>query len=73
MIKIRLQKLGTKKKAYYRIVAIDERKKVTGQELSVIGFWNPLKKTLKADKEAVAEYIKKGAQMSATVKKLLEK
>jgi ribosomal protein S16 len=38
-----------------------------------LGTWNPVKKEVKIEKEKVKSWVSKGAQISATVKKLLEK
>lgn len=73
MVTIRLARFGRKKGAFYRIVVLDSTKKTSGANLEVVGYWNPLKKDLKVEKERVADWVKKGAQISATVKKLLEK
>lgn len=73
MIAIRLSRFGRKKAPFYRIVAVDSRKKATGIVKEVLGTWNPAKKALKVEKEKVAGWVAKGAQVSATVKKLLEK
>jgi ribosomal protein S16 len=39
----------------------------------VVGTWNPAKKELKLEKEKIQSCIKKGASLSATVKKFMEK
>ena len=72
MVAIRLSRFGRKKGAFYRIIAVDSTKKTAGKNLEVLGYWNPLKKELKVDKEKVKVWVEKGAQMSATVKKLVE-
>ncbi len=72
MIAIRLARLGRKKGPFYRVVVIDSRKKVNGEFLEILGFWNPAKNTKKIDSEKVQGWVAKGAQISATVKKLLE-
>lgn len=72
MIAIRLSRLGRKKAPFYRIVAVDSTKKAVGEVLEVIGTWNPKHKELVINKENLATWIKKGAQMSVTIKKLVE-
>lgn len=72
MVAIRLARFGRKKGAFYRIVAVDSTKKAAGENLEVLGFWNPLKNDLKIDKEKVTAWVAKGAQISATVKKLIK-
>ena len=73
MIAIRLSRFGRKKAPFYRVVAVDSTKKATGMVLEVLGTWNIAKKKLDLDKDKVKAWVAKGAQMSATVKKLLEK
>lgn len=72
MIKIRLARLGRKKDPFYRIVAIDETKKVTGIPLATLGTWNPREKRNDIDKKGIDAWTKKGAKMSEAVKKLYE-
>lgn len=72
MIAIRLSRLGRKKAPFYRIVAVDSTKKAVGAVLEILGTWNPAKKILEVKKENMEKWVKKGAQISATVKKLLE-
>jgi small subunit ribosomal protein S16 len=71
MVKIRLARLGRKRDPFYRIVAIDESKKVTGAPLAVLGTWNPRenKKTIK--EEEVKNWVKRGAKISKAVEKLM--
>lgn len=73
MVTIRLSRFGRKKAPFYRIVVTDSKKKTTGGIIDYIGTWNPIKKLKEIDKEKLAQWKKNGAQMSATVKKLLEK
>lgn len=73
MIAIRLSRFGRKKAPFYRVVAVDSIKKRDGMVLEILGTWNPAKKELKVEKEKIGDWVKKGAQVSATVKKLIEK
>lgn len=70
MVIIRLSRFGRKKAPFYRVVATDASKKRDGMVLEVLGFWNPAKENKELNKEAFDAWIKKGAQVSATVKKL---
>lgn len=72
MVAIRLAKYGRKKSAFFRIVAVDSTKKNAGKNLEILGYWNPIKNDLKIDKEKVKVWVAKGAQVSATVKKLIK-
>jgi small subunit ribosomal protein S16 len=72
MVKIRLAKLGRKKDVFFRIIAIDQDKKNIGRALANLGHWYPRNNNLEIDKKAIAEWVSKGAQLSATVKGLME-
>ncbi len=71
MIAIRLSRFGRKKAPFYRVIAVDSRKKTTGAVLEVLGTWNPAKKISNIKNEKVKSWIEKGAQISPAVKKLL--
>jgi small subunit ribosomal protein S16 len=73
MIKIRFQKLGAKNKVFYRIVAINKRKKVTGSYTELLGYYNPGSGEFKIDKDKFSKLIAKGAQISQSVSKLINK
>lgn len=72
MISIRLARFGRKKAPFYRIVAVDSTKRPTGKVLENLGFYNPAKKTKEINKEEIQNWLKKGAQLTPSVKKLLE-
>jgi len=71
MIKIRLARGGAKNSPLYRIVAIDEKRKRSGKALDIIGFWHPLKNTIKIDKKKVEMWVSKGAKVTKAVEKLI--
>jgi len=73
MVKLRLVRIGAKKHAFYRIVAIDEREKRSGRPLEFLGTYDPNTKDadVKLETEAVDAWLAKGAQMSPTVKSLV--
>jgi small subunit ribosomal protein S16 len=75
-VKLRLQRYGTKKRPYYRIVAATSTVKRDGKFLDIIGIYQPLVKDgeqIRLEKEKVTEWLKKGAQPSDTVKSILSK
>ncbi len=72
MVTIRLARFGRKKAPFYRIVVLDSSKKVAGANLGILGYYNPAKKTLKIEKPKLEDWVKKGPQVSAAVKKLLK-
>ena len=75
MLMIRLARFGAKKKPFYRVVVIEKERARNGRSLEVLGHYNPLGKpaqvTLKHDR--LEYWTKNGAQMSETVKRLVEK
>jgi small subunit ribosomal protein S16 len=71
MVKIRLQRLGKKNAPFYRVVAIDESKKRSGEALDVIGFWYPEKNDKQIDKKKIEAWVKKGAVVTKGVKQLI--
>ncbi len=74
MLMIRLARFGAKKKPFYRVVVIEKERARNGRNLEVVGHFNPLTtpaSVLKHDR--IDHWIKNGAQMSDTVKRLVEK
>lgn len=74
-VKIRFCRMGAKKAPFYRIVVADSRSPRDGRCLEEIGYFNPLTDPveLKVDNEKAADWMKKGAQPSDTVRALLKK
>ena len=75
-VRIRLQKVGsTKKRTNYRVVAINKTNKRQGVHLEILGHYDPSKKpaTVQIDQDRLNLWVKKGAQMSDTVRSLLKK
>ncbi len=74
-VRIRLRRLGAKKKPYYRIVAVDSRVSTRGKILELLGHYGPIENPVKVDIdiEKVDMWVKKGAQLSDTVKSILKK
>ena len=75
MVKIRLKRMGMKKHPFYRIVVADERSPRDGRFIEEIGYYNPMKQPadIKINNEKAAEWLKKGAQPTDTVRILLKK
>lgn len=74
-VKIRLKRIGAKKKPFYRVVVADSRYPRDGRFIEEIGTYNPLVTPVdvKIDAERVQKWIKDGAQPTDTVKSLLKK
>ncbi len=74
-VRIRLKRMGAKKKPFYRIVVADSRFPRDGRFIEEIGYYNPTTKptTFEVDAEKVREWLSKGARPSDTVKALFDK
>ncbi len=72
MVKIRLTRLGRHKTPFYRIVAVDSRKRRDSDYLCLFGTYDPTKKIIKIDEQKVLDYLKMGAQPAETVKNILK-
>ncbi|HNV46253.1 MAG TPA: 30S ribosomal protein S16 [Spirochaetota bacterium] len=74
-VKIRLQRVGAKKKPCYRVVAIDERKKRDGAVLEFLGQYQPISggSQFSVNEDKVIGWLKNGAQPTLTVANLLKK
>ena len=74
-VKIRLRRLGGKKDSFFRIVVADSRSPRDGRFVESIGYYDPTTEpaTVKMDEEKALEWIAKGAQVTDTVKALLQK
>ncbi len=75
MVVIRLTRRGTKRRPFYRIVAMDKEKPRESRYIELIGHYNPMTDPveIKIDVDKYDEWIKKGAKASQTVKSLLKK
>ena len=75
MLMIRLARFGAKKKPFYRVVVIEKECARNGRNLEIVGHYNPLttppQVLLKHDR--LEHWTRSGAQMSGTVKRLVEK
>ena len=74
-VKIRLQRLGAKKRPYYRLIATDAKSPRDGRFIEVIGTYHPIEKDnmLKIDEEKALKWLNQGAQPTETVKSLFNK
>ncbi|HHT47554.1 MAG TPA: 30S ribosomal protein S16 [Firmicutes bacterium] len=74
-VRIRLKRMGAKKRPFYRIVVADSRAPRDGRFIEEIGYYNPLTEptTIKVDAEKAQKWLSMGAQPSDTVKVLFAK
>jgi len=71
MLKIRLKRTGRKKKPFYKIVLMENLSKRDGKSIFELGYYDPLKKVIKVDKENLYNYIKHGAYPTNSVRHLI--
>ena len=74
MIKIRLARLGRKKRPFYRVVATNSRSPRDGKFLEILGTYDPLQEPSKVsiNMDKLNEWVKKGAQLSNRVQHLTD-
>ncbi len=75
-VRIRLKRIGTKQKPFYRVVVVDSHAPRDGRVLEEVGVYHPIEKaekqvSLKVDR--VREWMQKGAQPSAVVRRLVNR
>jgi small subunit ribosomal protein S16 len=75
MVRIRLTRLGAKKKPFYRVIVADSRAPRDGSNIEQIGFFDPMTTppVIKLDLARVDHWIGVGAQPSDTVRDLIKK
>ena len=71
-VKIRLKRMGAKKRPFYRLVVADSRAKRDGNVIESIGTYMPLEaEKFNVDKESALKWLKEGAQPTDTAKNIL--
>ena len=75
MLAIRLRRLGSKKRPFFRVVVIDSHAPRHGRFVEVLGHYNPTSQpeTLELKRERLAHWLSRGAQLSDTVRTLLRR
>jgi small subunit ribosomal protein S16 len=74
-VKLRLRRMGAKKRPFYRIVAADSRSPRDGRFIEVVGTYNPLNEPaeIKIDEEKAMKWLNDGAKPSDTVRDIFSK
>ena len=74
-VKIRLQRFGTKKRPFYRVVAVDNRERRDGGVIDYIGKYQPISNNtqFEINEEKTLKWLEKGAQPTDTMLNLLKK
>lgn len=75
MVALRLNRQGSKDRPYYKIVAVDSRKRRDGRYIEQVGTYNPMQEgeNYTIDLEKVDQWIGNGAQPSETVASIIKK
>ncbi len=72
-VRIRLKRMGAKKRPFYRVIVADSRSPRDGRFIETLGTYNPLTNPseVRLDADKVQTWLSRGAQPSDTVKRLL--
>jgi small subunit ribosomal protein S16 len=75
LLRIRLTRMGAKKKPFYRVVVMEQRQTRDGSFVEVLGHYNPAANPPSVDlkMDRVRHWLACGAQPSETVNSLLKK
>lgn len=75
MVKIRLSRIGRKKRPFYRIIVVDSHKRRDADYIERIGYYHPLDNpaTVLIDGDAALKWLRLGAQPTDTVHSLLQR
>ena len=73
--KIRLKRIGRRKRPFYRMVIIDSRKKRDGAAIEELGWYNPIshEKECELKSDRIIYWLSQGAQPTEAAKKLIRK
>ena len=74
-VKLRLKRMGAKKRPFYRIVAADSRSPRDGKFIELVGTYNPIMQPaeVKVNEEVALKWLNNGAIPTDTVRDLLSK
>ena len=74
-VKLRLKRMGAKKRPFYRIVAADSRVTRDGKFIELIGTYNPITEPaeIKINEEVAMKWLRNGAEPTDTVRDLLKR
>ena len=74
-VRIRLTRMGAKKKPFYRLVAADSEAPRDGKFLEILGYYDPMKDPaiIKVHEEKINYWLGKGALISESARAILKK
>ena len=73
MLKLRLKRIGRKRSPSYRLVIMENTCRRDGRPIDEVGYYNPISKKYKFDKEKIIKWLQYGVKPSVTVLNLLKK
>jgi small subunit ribosomal protein S16 len=75
LVKIRLTRIGAKKRPFYRVIVADSKSRRDGPFIEILGTYNPLTEPseIKIDLERAKYWLGNGAQATATAMRLMKK
>ena len=73
-VRIRLARMGAKKKPFYRLVAADSESSRDGKFLEILGYYDPMKDpaVVKLHEDKVNYWLSKGARLTESARALLK-
>jgi small subunit ribosomal protein S16 len=73
-VKLRLMRMGKKKQPTYRVVAADSRSPRDGRFIEIVGIYDPRPdpSAIRIDNDKAVDWLRKGAQPTESVRKILE-
>ena len=74
-VRIRMTRMGAKKRPFYRLVAADSEAPRDGRFLEILGYYDPMKDpaVVKIHEDKLSYWLKEGASVSEAVKAILKK
>ena len=74
-VRIRLARMGAKKKPFYRLVAADSQSPRDGRFLEILGYYDPMKEpaVVKIHENKVRYWLEKGAKLSEAARALMKR
>lgn len=73
MLKLRLKRVGRKRSPSYRLVIMENSCRRDGRPVEEVGYYNPISKNYKFDKEKIKKWLSYGVKPTETVENLLKK
>ena len=74
-VKLRLKRMGAKKRPFYRVVAADSRSPRDGKFIELVGTYNPITEPaeIKINEEIALKWLRNGGEPTDTVRDLFKK